>query len=84
MLPYPSGSCWAVVALLLRWAVVSPRQGGLVSPRHKQSAEDMLAELLSIVLPPPALSVSLQLELVPQWAPAWPRPVHKGATSLGG
>lgn len=78
MLPYPSGSSWAIVALLLRWAVVSPRQGGLVNPRHKQSAEDMLCELLRIVYPTPGSSVSIQLELVSEWVPTWPRPVHKG------
>lgn len=79
MLPYTSCSCWALVALALRWAFASSRYGGLSKDSHRSASAAFLQSLLRCALPVEGQALTIQVELLLEWVPLWPAPPQQGA-----
>lgn len=74
ILPFLGLSSHALLALLTRWSVATPRRGGLNDPKHRMASAELLLSLLDAARGSSAGASVLWVSLVGNWSIAWPRP----------
>lgn len=70
VLDWPSATTFGLMALLIRWGALSPREGGLREADAQARCKELLAGLVNSVLVVRAVHIPLRFNN--SWAPTWP------------